>query len=291
MKKAISTELAGDLFIFAEAFLWGLFPIITILAYSALTPLYTAAISTLIAAITFALILTFQRRWHEIAIKSVWPDILGATIIIGVFFYILVFVGLRHTSAGNASIVGLMEVFFCFVVFSLLGKERLSVGKKIGAACMVIGALVILLPKHTAPNLGDILILVAASFVPFGNYFAQRARKKVGSVTIMFLRSIMSFVVLLVVAYFFEPLPGPDVLRKSFVFLAINGLLLLGFSKLLWLEAIHRIPVTKAISLSSISPAFTLLFAFLFLDELPTVAQIAGFFPIFAGVLLLTRKS
>jgi len=291
MKKAISRELSGDLFILLEAFLWSLFPVITILTYSLLSTLYTAALSTLIAALTFAAILTVKRRWHEVLVREAWLDIFYASIIIGVFFYVLVFMGLRYTSAGNASIVGLMEVFFCFVIFNLLGQERLNGLKKIGAGFMVLGALIILLPKHTAPNLGDLLILAAASFVPFGNYFAQRARKKVSSFTIMFLRSCVSMLFLFVLALIFEVPPNTDILKESFLFLAINGVLLLGISKLLWLEGIHRIPVTKAISIGSISPAFTLIFAYFILHELPTAVQILGFVPIFVGVVLLTRKS
>ena len=50
---------------------------------------------------------------------------------------------------------------------------------------------------------------------------------------------------------------------SSLLFLVINGVLLLGVSKILWIEGIHRINVTKANALNSLGPLLTLLFAWL----------------------------
>ena len=65
----------------------------------------------------------------------------------------------------------------------------------------------------------------------------------------------------------------------------------MGFSKILWIEGIHRIPVGKAVSLEAINPAFTLILAYFILHEIPTKWQIFGFLPIFIGVLFVTDFS
>jgi drug/metabolite transporter (DMT)-like permease len=287
----LTKETQGELLVFVEVVIWSLFPVITILSYGTLTPLYTAVFSVALSSVFFSVVLTVRKKWHELLVREAWFDILMVTLIIGVVYYTLAFVGINHTSAGNASIVALMEVFFSFAIFRSWKGERLGFKQNTGAFLMVLGAAIILFPKHTHPGIGDLLILLAAAIAPFGNHFSQSARKKVGSVTIMFIRSVLSIFFLLLMAYFFEPMPGREVLIASFGFLIINGIAILGISKLLWIEAIHRIPVTKAISLASIAPAFTLLFAYFFLKDVPTYSQILGFLPILAGIILLTNKT
>ena len=65
----------------------------------------------------------------------------------------------------------------------------------------------------------------------------------------------------------------------------------MGFSKVIWIESIHRIRISKTISLSSVSPSFTLFFAFLILGDIPTVWQLIGIVPMLLGVYVLTRPS
>ena len=48
--------------------------------------------------------------------------------------------------------------------------------------------------------------------------------------------------------------------------------------------------ITKAISLSSVGPFFTLVLAYFILHERATVLQVTGLLPIVLGVVLLTRK-
>lgn len=292
MKKSqISTNRSfqGELFVFISAPLWGLFPIFSILAFSTLPPLYTAAFSTLFAVITFAIALTIKKEWHQLLIKSAWKDLLLTTIIIGVIFYPLIFIGLQKTTAGNASIIALMEIFFSMAILRAWKKEHLKRKHILGAAFMVIGALLILFQGELQLNEGDLIILIAAAIPPAGNYFAQQARKKVSSSTIMFVRSILAGLLVLLFAYAFEPTPTFNDINSSLLFLAINGIVLLGLTKIFWIEGIHRIPISKALSLSSINPAFTLIFAYLILSEIPTVWQIFGYIPMIIGILILTE--
>jgi len=54
-----------------------------------------------------------------------------------------------------------------------------------------------------------------------------------------------------------------------------------------WYEAIKRLNLSKATSLVSISPAFTIILVWLILKEIPTFQQIGGFFIIIIGVFEL----
>ena len=111
------------------------------------------------------------------------------------------------------------------------------------------------------------------------------------SETILAFRSIIALPVILLIAYQFEPEPDRAMIMSALPWLAINGLLLMGLSKIFWLESIHRISITKASAMAAFVPVFTLLFAYLTLNEIPTVTQITGIVPVLLGGLLITRNN
>src|SRR3989344_859966 len=243
----LNEEKKGEIFIFLGAVLWGLFPVITILSFNGFSPLMSLAGSTFFAAIFFAIMLTIRRRWREVGNRKAFKDILFSTLILGVLLYVLYFFALQYTSAGNVSIIALSEIFFSYLFFQIWHKVYMSRQHILGSIFMLLGALIILLPNFTNFRLGDILILLVAFIAPFGNYFTVRARKEVNSETIMFIRSLIAAPIILVISLIFETNKFDlSILGNSFLFLAINGFLLLGLSKIFWIEGIHRISVTKA---------------------------------------------
>jgi drug/metabolite transporter (DMT)-like permease len=254
-------------------------------------PIFTASISTLFAALFFAVIVTVRKQWHQVRFAP-WKYILWTTFFIGILFYGLLFGGMKFTTAGNAGIVALMEIFFAFVIFSLfLKKESRDWSHILGATLMVGGALFILFPGEVRMNWGDGLILLATFFAPFGNHFQQKARKKVSTPFLLFFRSIFSSIFLFGFAYFIGEKLSYNMVEVSLLFLFINGFLLLGLSTIFWVEAIHHIRVSKAISLHTFAPALTLVFAYFFLQEVPTAWQIVGFVPIIAGSFFILRSA
>ncbi|MBI2356020.1 MAG: DMT family transporter [Candidatus Doudnabacteria bacterium] len=79
-------------------------------------------------------------------------------------------------------------------------------------------------------------------------------------------------------------------MRQSWLVLLINGLIMLGLSKIFWLEAIHRISVVKANALSSMGPLATLFFAWIILRDAPTSWQLLSIVPMIFGVVLLGEE-
>lgn len=291
MKKLLqnqSRERQGEISMFAEILLWSLFPVVTTISLFTLAPLVSLAWSTLFAALFFAIITTAKRKWSEIKNREALRDIIMASILIGVFFYGFYFFGLKYTSPGNASLIALTEIFFTFLFFNVWKKNYISAKHITGALFMIVGAIIVLLPNIKTFHPGDLLVLAATMFAPVGNFLQQRARTKVGSETIMFVRSAIVSPIIFALAYFIGNTLSPGGSGRSWLFLVINGVLLLGLSKLLWIEAIHRISVTKAIALGSTSPLFTLLFSWGILKQAPTIFQLLSFFPLIVGVVLLT---
>ena len=278
--------------ILLSALLWSTFPVVTILSFGTLAPLFSAGVSTLLAGAFFAAMLTWKHEWPLLLKRAAWRDILQTTLLIGVIFCGLMFIGLKHTSAGNGAILSLMEVFFSFVILGAITRhEPLLPRTMIGGACMVFGALLVLIPQGTGGwQSGDLLIIAATAFAPLGNRATQRARKIVTANVIMFVRSVVSGCFLLLLAWLFEPHPDADAFFSALTYLLLNGILLLGCSKILWVEGIHRIPITKAISIEAVTPLFTLLVAWLVLFETPSILQVTSLVPIAAGMWLLTKS-
>ena len=85
-------------------------------------------------------------------------------------------------------------------------------------------------------------------------------------------------------------IPSTADLMNSVLFLFISGTILLGLSKILWIEGIHRISVAKANALNALGPLSTLFFAWLILKDVPTIWQLLAVAVVFPGVWLLTRN-
>ncbi|MFA6171798.1 MAG: DMT family transporter [Patescibacteria group bacterium] len=284
---AISKERQGEASILSGTMLWSFFPIITALSLRAIPPLVSLGISTFFSAVFFALALTLKRRWPELKRREAFGDILWASIILGVVYYLFYYFGLRYTTPGNAAIIALTEVFFSFVFFHLWHKHYIPRTHIFGAFLVLAGALIVLYPNFHKPQIGDFLVLIAAFIAPLGNFFQQRARKSVSSQSILFIRAMVSFPIILTLAVFFNSNFYSSGIKSVIFYLLLNGFILLGFSKILWIEGIHRISVTKATALSSTSPLLTLFFVWLILHDAPTGFQLLSIIPMCAGVILL----
>ncbi len=284
-------ERAGELFIFFEALLWSFFPIVSGLLLITFPPIFTLSVSTLIAGVFFAFVLTIKKLWHELLIRHVWKDLLIMIFLLSILFYLLVFFGLQYTTAGNAGIVLLMEVFFTMFLLSVITKkEQLTSRTMWGGALMVLGAFFIIFQGSFVPNKGDAIIFLATAIPPFGNYFMKRIRKSMSAYPIMFIRSIIAGICLLILSYAIETISLKSISLFHVALFAINGILLFGLSKVFWIEAIHRMTISKTISLASMTAAFTLFFAYIILKDVPTIFQISGLIPIVIGVRLLTHN-
>ncbi|MEN8188973.1 MAG: DMT family transporter [Thermodesulfobacteriota bacterium] len=288
MMTEVRQERQGELLLVAFSFLESWFPIISAFAVALVGAVYSYAFTVLIAAAVFMTIVCWRGKLHELCKRSAWPDLLLTSFFITLMFG-LIFIGVKYTTSGNVAVIIMMQLFFSFLYFNVLGSEKLFNKQVYGALAMGCGAVAILFPDELLFNRGDILVLAAAAVAPLANYFQKRARTKVSSVTILGFRSMAAFPVLLFIGYLFEPTPTLAALRGAAVFLLINGVLLMGVSKILWLEAIHRISITKACAMCAFIPLFTIVLAFFLRDELVTPLDGSGAAMIMAGAYLITR--
>jgi drug/metabolite transporter (DMT)-like permease len=280
----------GELFKISGSVLGGLSPVVVVLGLGHVGPLVSLSVAAAVSAIFFAVIMLLKNKWHELLLPGVLKEVLFAALIIGVCYYSLYFLGLKYTSPGNVALIALSEVFFSFLFFNIWKKEEFTFPHILGSLLMLMGAAVVIFPQSMNLHIGDLFILLAAAIVPFGNYFQQRLRKRISSASLMFGRSLITLPFVVIVAFLFKEEFSFIEIGRSFWFLLFNGIVLLGVTKILWLEAIHRISVTKAAALGCLTPIFTLLFAYVFLKQPPTLWQFVSFAPLAVGLVLLTYK-
>ncbi|KKT23911.1 MAG: hypothetical protein UW07_C0020G0011 [Candidatus Nomurabacteria bacterium GW2011_GWF2_43_8] len=285
----LSPEKLGESSVMLGSLIWSFFPILTILSYSGLEPVTSLAWTTLISILFFFIISLARNSWESIFRKDVLLSVLGVTFINGILFYALFFIGLKYTTAGNAAIVATMEILFSYLFFNVWRKEYIDSKHIIGVVLMFLSAVIILSPNISSFQTGDLLILLAVFIVPLGNLLQKNLRAVVTSDQILFYRTLIATPFLFLLAYILgEQVVIPS--GSTWIFLLINGLVLFGLSKILWIEGIFRISVTKAISISGFSPIFTLIFAFFILKNIPSAVQLIAAPLAMAGIYLLTRK-
>ena len=287
----ISNAKTGDIYALSNAILWSFFPILSALSLNSIGPFFSLILSNTVSGAILALIMWRKKLWNELLKKDQWKNLLYISLILSTAFYGLVFLGLQYTTSGNAGIILLMEILFSYFYFGLREKEKFNTVHILGSLLMIIGAITILFPGNIEVNKGDFLILIATMIAPFGNAFQKRARQSISSTSIVFGRFTFSLPFLFILAFIFDPIPSLQNIQTSFFAILMNGIFVFALSKILWVEAIHRIPVARSLSFETISPPLTLLFGYFILSQTPTLWQILGVIPIIIGTMCILKDT
>lgn len=286
----MNNERKGEIYLFSQSLFESWFPIILIFAYSFITPIFAYSINISIAAIFFLFLIFYKKKFHEFKRKEAYKDLLLTTLFITLLF-LFIFTGLQYTTATNMSVIIFLQLLFSFLYFNIIGKEYISLKHIIGASLMGFGAIVILFPDDLSFNKGDVLIFFAAMIAPIANYYQKRARKHVSVEIILAFRYILSLPFLLIFAFLLEPVPSIQNLNNAMPYLFLSGFLIFGISKIFWIEAVYLLSITKASALAAFVPPLTMFFAYILLDEIPSIIQIIAILPIVFGGYLITRKN
>jgi drug/metabolite transporter (DMT)-like permease len=227
-------------------------------------------------------------RFKELQNRAAYKDLLLTTFWI-TFIFTLIFLGLRYTTAGNMAVIIFLQVGFSYLYFNVLGKEKMNTIHLIGAFIMGVGALVILFPENFEFNKGDWLILISAAAAPIVNLYQKRAREYCSSETILGFRTVVGFPFVALLAYFLEPAVTYENFMSAlpYMFLIATGIYVA--AKIMWIEALNRLSITKLSAMLALLPVFTLIFAYLYLDEVPELRQMMGIIPVLVGGYLITK--
>ena len=281
-------ERRGELYALLLSLLEGFFPIFSVIAVSAVGAIHSY-FYTLLLATPLLLFIQYKRAlMAELFNKEALKDLLLTAFFITALF-LCVFIGLRYSTPSNVAVIMIMQLFFSYLYFNILGKEHMTPLHTLGAALMGMGAMIILMPQSYHFNMGDLIVLAGAAMAPVANRYQQRARKQVASVSILTFRNLIALPLLFALATFFEPFINPLSDLNALSCIALNAVLVFVISKILWVEALHHISITKLSAMAAFIPLFTLIFSYLILGVLPGIKEMAGMVPILLGAVFITR--
>ncbi len=286
--KIQSNERKGELYAIILSLFEGFFPIFSTLCVAVLGSVYSYFYTLLIATPVLLFIQYRRRKFNELRLTDAYKDLLLTALFINLLF-LSIFIGVRYTTPANVAVIMMLQLFFSYLYFNVLGAEKMTRVHTIGAFLMISGALIILFPHEYRFNYGDLVVLVGAAIAPFANLYQKRARTKVSAVTILSFRNAAALPVLLILALTLEPFVNPLEHQEALFYVALNAILVFVIAKFFWIEALHHISITKLSAMIAFIPLFTVLFAYLILGDLPNVKELLGIIPILAGSYFITR--
>lgn len=284
----MTRERQGELLMLGLSILESWFPILSIVAMCYVGALHTYMYSLIIAFFFYMAIMYKRDRFKELKNRAAYKDLLLTTFWITTIF-ILIFIGMRYTTAGNMAVIVFLQVLFSYLYFNVLGKEKMDTVHLIGAILMTIGALIILIPHDMQFNKGDWLILLASAFAPIVNLYQKRAREYCSAETILGFRTVVGFPFVALLAYGLEPAASWEDIKSAFPYIFLIATLIYVAAKIMWIEALNRITITKLSAMLALMPLFTLLFAYLYLGEVPQIRQLMGIIPVLLGGYFITK--
>lgn len=284
----MTKEREGELLMLGLSILESWFPILSIVAMSYVGALHTYMYSLVIAFFFYVAIMYKRKRFSELKNKAAYKDLLLTTFWITAIFT-LIFIGMRYTTAGNMAVIVFLQVLFSYLYFNVLGKEKMTKLHLMGAVIMGIGALIILFPKDFMFNKGDWLILVSAAMAPIVNLYQKRARVYCSAETILGFRTVVGFPIVALLAYILEPSVTYEAFLSALPYLFLIAAGVYVAAKIMWIEALNRMSITKLSAMLALMPVFTLFFAYIYLDEVPEFRQLLGIVPVLVGGYLITK--
>ncbi|MEN9561478.1 MAG: hypothetical protein RIQ56_751 [Candidatus Parcubacteria bacterium] len=288
-----SEKQRAKILLMMTAVLHGLFPILMHAGTHVLPPLYFAAVYLLLASLFPLLMLAGRGNIIRTAIpRHVLRDVVLVALLNLTIPTALIAIGTRMTSGINTALLGQAEMFFTFLVCNILLRQKTHAVRLVGALAVFLGTVLILFQSSRTLNTGDMLIVLATAFYPFGNLVSKRLLESLDVLTILFLRSLVAGLLLLGLSAIFEHIPSAihATIDGAWWLIVLQAFFVLFLSKFLWYEGLKALSVSRATFIVSSAPAWSLVFAVAFLGEVPDLAQLIGFGITLIGIFLLTAR-
>ena len=278
----MATMLFGMYAIFGKVLLQSVSPFIITVLHQALAGLLLIFILDLLKKIR-ELKETSYREIKIIAVISVFSSVLGP---------ILFLLGLGMTSVANSVILSRLETVFISIMAIYFLGERVTKHQLMGSITMFLGIFAIATNNFSTGLVfspGDILIVGSSISYAIGIILFKKYLYYIRPGVIVTLRNIFGASMLFALSFMFTDFSIViDVMTLEFV-LALLGLSVLSTiaAQYLWYRALEITEASKVSMVSVMSPVSSIFFAFLFLGEFLTTAQIVGGGLVILGVFTI----
>jgi len=284
----MNNETKGLILIFICMVVSGLFPVIGKFAMGKLHPLFFSATSALVCAGFIFLFLLARGEVHTLFGKD-----FRLLLLIGLFgtglSSLFFFYGTRLTSGINSALLLQIEPIYSLLLGYFMLKEKIS-GRQITLTLVIIAGITLVIYNGTfVLNRGDFLILATPLFWQLCHAFAKKALVRQSFYVVAASRTLFGGFFLLVA----NILAGRNDLSildlNLFLLILFQGVVVYAVGFLTWYSAIRWVNLSKGTTIAAPYPILSVIFAWLFLGEVPTMYHLTGLVLILSGALLLSR--
>lgn len=204
--------------------------------------------------------------------------------------YATIFYAAKFNSAMTTALLTQSEIIFAALVGWLLLKEKVQATRLLGISSILATNLVVLYDGDLSINPSSLVLLLVPVVFVFANAVAKKLQAGgLSYAPLLLFRGAVGGSALLVLSAALEnPIVPPT---NQWLFLLGFGVLAFGIPKALWQVGLNKIDLSKLTAIGFSYPAFSFIFAYFWLGEIPTVYQILALALSFCGVFFLMKSS
>lgn len=204
----------------------------------------------------------------------------------------LIFLGLQHTMVTSSVLLGRLGPILLALAGSAVWGKRISKAEWIGFSLIAVGILaIVFISSQFQINRGDLLILASTVVYAIAAILSKLMLSQETPLrTVVFARNLISSIVFFCIA---NIVFGPDHFAETFagqlwIVMAIYALLLIVVAQFLWYAALGRLDARTVGRWTSVTPVFSIFYAFLLNGERPSTVQMLAFLVIMLGIWIST---
>lgn len=313
MKKVVEEKnlKKGVIFSIFSLILVALTPIIILTRPMALDFYIFTAMSCLIQAIIFLPMFFIERRQIKSVIQmdnknsesrkmslNGWKTHIKFLVYLGVTFalaQLLFFFAFEIAGAINGSLATRVSIIFALIFGFLLNHEKISKVQVLFSVVLLFGLFLAITQGNfnlLEFNLGIMLIILSTLLLILAHTLTKPLldKKELTPIQAVFLRSLLSGLLLISTYFLFFPLENIILLfsLEYYVFFIIIGVTD-AFSLYFWYKSLSYIDVSIATIILAFAPILTAIFAFLFLDGIFTVFHLIGMIIIIFSIYMIIK--
>ena len=254
-----------------------------------LPPVELLGIASLGSALLFLVLTLYRGTFKQLFSWSVFKGCVLYTSCLHIA-YAAIFYATENGTAITTALLTQTELIFAGLIGWLFLREKLQASRILGLSLVLLASLLVLYNGSLELDPNSLILVFAPILFVFGNAVAKRLQAEgLDFAPLLLFRGVVGGVTMLVFSAVFEGFVMPD--SSNWVFLLGFGLLAFGVPKALWQIALGRIDLSKLTGIGMSHTAFSFIFAYFWMGEIPTVYQYLGLILTVLGLFFLVKST
>ena len=275
-----------NIYMFIATIFFGMTYVLTKICLNYSTELHIISFRFLIAFIVSLIFL--HKKIFPVKRREFFDSLLLGGLLFLVF--ITMTIGVKYTTATNASFLISLSVIFIPFFSWIFNKEKLKKNIFVVIFIALIGIILLTLDKNLQFHIGDILCLICAILFTFHVILTERIVKNNNPVALSVLQfawvSLFSFLIQYPIENFV--IPKNKIFWLSMVLL---GVFCIAFGYIVQIIAQKNLSSTVVGFILSLEPVFSGIFGYFFLNEYLSFQQYIGAFLLLISVIYVSVKN